>query len=69
MLHFKETLDAEQRQSLLAYLAERLRVEATVHRSHKPHLLFVPADPTKATPHRIVDAVRKKGYDVRLVDL
>jgi hypothetical protein len=69
MLHVKQTLDAEQRRSLLAYLNDRLGTARDAHDSVKPHLLFVSIDPAKAPPHAVLDAVRQRGYDARLVDL
>jgi hypothetical protein len=69
MLHFKQTLSSEQRRSLLEYLKDRLRIAGDVHESGKPHLLFVPVDPATASPHRVLAAVRERGYDARLVDL
>ena len=69
MLHVKQTLDAEQRRSLVAYLDDRLGIGWDAHDSIKPHLLFVSTDPEKAPPHAVLDAVRQCGYDARLVDL
>ena len=69
MLHIKQALSAGQRQSLLEHLKNRLDVAGDVHASRKPHLLFVPVDPAKATPHSVLAAVREQGYDARLVDL
>jgi hypothetical protein len=69
MLHIKQTLNAEQRQSLLEHLKDRLRIAGDVHASAKPHLLFVPVDPVKASLHTVLVAVRERGYDARLVDL
>ncbi len=69
MLHIKQTLSAEQRRSLLEHLEDRLHVGGDVHASGKPHPLFLPVDPAKASPHRVLAAVRERGYDARLVDL
>jgi hypothetical protein len=69
MLHIKQALNAGQRQSLLEHLKNSLHVAGDVHASRKPHLLFVPVDPTKASPHSVLAAVRERGYDARLVDL
>jgi hypothetical protein len=69
MLYVKQTLNAEQRKSLLKHLEDRLHVAGDVHTSGKPHLLFAPVDPVKASPHAVLGAVRERGYDARLVDL
>ena len=69
MLHIKQPLSAEQRRSLLEHLEDRLHVAGDVHASRKPHLLLVPVDPAKASPHSVLAAVRERGYDARLVDL
>jgi hypothetical protein len=69
MLHVKQTLDTEQRRSLLAYLTDRLGIARDAHDSVMPHLLFVSIDPAKAPPNAVVDAVGAYGYDARLVDL
>lgn len=69
MLHFKEALDAKTKQQLVTTLAERLGVSAEAHQSAKPHLMFLPADPVRSPPHRILAAVREQGYQAQLVDL
>ncbi len=69
MLHVSEILDSEARRSLLAYLDEQLGVGVAALNSSKPHLLFFPADISKAPPHAVLEAVRRKGYHARLVDL
>ena len=69
MLHTREALDARQRRALLDHLADQLQVGADVHESGKPHLLFVATDPARVPPHRVLAAVRGRGYDARLVDL
>jgi hypothetical protein len=68
MLRIKQTLSSEQRRSLLEHLEDRLHVAGDVRASGKPHLLFVPVDPAKASPHAVLAAVREQGYDARLVD-
>ena len=69
MLHVSEILDSEARRSLLAYLDEQLGIGAAALNSSKPHLLFFPAGISKAPPHAVLEAVRRKGYHARLVDL
>jgi hypothetical protein len=69
MLHIKQPLGPEDRLALLAHLEERLQAGGEVHDSGKPHLLFVPADPWKASPRAVLGAVRERGYDARWVDL
>ena len=44
MLHLRQPLDQEERESLLAHLAERMGLRGTVHDSAKPNLVFVLAD-------------------------
>ncbi len=69
MVHISETLDSRSRRALLAYLDEHMGVGVAALESNKPHLLFLPADISKAPPHIVLEAVRKKGYHARLVDL
>ena len=69
MLHISETLDTKERHALRAYLDEYLGVGVAARESRKPHLLFLPADISKAPPHTVLEAVQKKGYHAKLVDL
>ncbi|EXJ15919.1 hypothetical protein [Imhoffiella purpurea] len=69
LLHFEESLDAETREDLIARLADQLGVSAETHQSEKPHLMFLPTDPERSPPHRVLAAVREQGYHVRIVDL
>ena len=69
MLHIKQTLNAEQRRSLIEHLKDRLRIADDVHVSGKSHLQFVPVDLAKASQHAVPAAVRGRGYDARLVEL
>jgi hypothetical protein len=69
LLHIKQTLSMEQRQPLQEHLEDHLYVAGDVHASGKPHLAFVPVDLAKASPHRILAALRERGYDVRQADL
>ncbi len=69
MLHISETLDIEARRLLSASLDEQLDVGVAARNSSRPHLLFLPADMSKARPQAVLEAVRKMGYHARLVDL
>lgn len=69
MLHFDAVLDADERESLSSRLHAEFGAQAEMRDSSKPHLLFVSVDLQKASPHQVLEAVRRWGHQAQLVDL